>query len=231
EEEKKVVKKRKPVEKMASKVLKDVKKEKPLSVVIEEDGIVVDGARDEKLLDAFGLAVSQVMIEEGVSVPDCTALAKTKYITKEECEEITDKYTGFYEITEDGEAKKVDDIFSAGIKGEEVQLQDKIEFFDSSGNPLLQNSIEFEEFVENSDDIETLKKLKNKIGKKDKAKLENIKKKIDFLKDVKEVERKQKERKRKKQKEKDNNSKKKKEDNSKDQIDDGSGDSDNEDNQ
>ncbi|MCP4970639.1 MAG: hypothetical protein GY932_08625, partial [Arcobacter sp.] len=43
EEEKKVVKKRKPVEKMASKVLKDVKKEKPLSVVIEEDGIVVDG--------------------------------------------------------------------------------------------------------------------------------------------------------------------------------------------
>lgn len=189
QEEKKVEKKRKPVENMAQKVVKKVTKEKPLSKIVEEDGIVVDGARDEKLLDAFGLAVSQVMINDGVSVPDCEALSKTGFLTKEECTEITDKYTGFYEVTEDGELIKVDNIFDEGIKGKGVELGEGVEFFDSSGNPLLENEIEFNEYVANSDDIEALKKLKAKIPKEKIEMLKNVEQKLEFLESIESVQK------------------------------------------
>ena len=189
-EEKKVVKKRKQVNYMAEKVnnLKDNKEK--LSKVVENDGIVVDGARDERLLDAFGLAVSQVMVEEGVSVPDCISVAKTGYLSEDECKEITDKYTGFYNLTEDGSAEKVDNIFTDGIKGKDVELGES-EFFDSSGNPLLDNSLEFDELVVNSDDLDMLKKLKSKIPSGKNAMLETIDGKISFLEDIKEEEQKQ----------------------------------------
>ena len=189
-EEKKVVKKRKQVNYMAEKVnnLKDNKEK--LSKVVENDGIVVDGARDERLLDAFGLAVSQVMVEEGVSVPDCISVAKTGYLSEDECKEITDKYTGFYNLTEDGSAEKVDNIFTDGIKGKDVELGES-EFFDSSGNPLLDNSLEFDELVVNSDDLDMLKKLKSKIPSGKNAMLETIDGKISFLEDIKEEEEKQ----------------------------------------
>lgn len=184
EEEKKVKKKRKPVERMASKVIKKVSSDKPLSQVVENDGIVVDGARDEKLLDAFGLAVSQVMITEGVSVPDCDSLAKTGFLTKEECEEITDKYSGFYEVTGDGEFIKVDNVFSEGIEGKGLKLGENIDFFDSSGNPLLDNEVEFNEYVADSQDVNLLKKLKAQIPKEKIEMLQNIEQKIEFLEDV-----------------------------------------------
>lgn len=187
EGEKKEVKKRKPVQKMAKKVVDKVKKDKPLSEVVEDDGIVVDGARDEKLLDAFGLAVSQVMINDGVSVPDCASLSKTGFLTKEECEEITDKYTGFYEVTESDNLEKVDNIFNKGVEGKGVELGEGIEFFDSSGNPLLNNDVEFNEFVENNDDVGLLKKLKSKIPKENIEMLKNVEQKIAFLEDVEKV--------------------------------------------
>ena len=102
---------RKPVQKMVNIVKKTMDKNTTLSKVVEEDGIVVHGARDEELLDAFGLAVSQVIVQDGVSVPDCPALEKTGYLTKEECEEISTKYFGFYEVGEVGMATKIDDEF------------------------------------------------------------------------------------------------------------------------
>lgn len=188
QEEKKVEKKRAPIENMTQKVVKKVTKEKPLSKVVEEDGIVVDGARDEKLLDAFGLAVSQVMINEGVSVPNCESLSKTGFLSKEECEEITEKYTGFYEVTEDGGVVKVDNIFDQGIKGKGVELSEGIEFFDSSGNPLLDNEIEFNEYVANNNDLDILKKLKAEIPKEKIEMLKNIEQKIGFLEEVNSIQ-------------------------------------------
>jgi hypothetical protein len=158
---------------------------KTLSEQIEEDGIVIDGARDEELLDSFNLAVSQVMMEEGVSVPDCTMLSKTDFLTKDECDEISEKYFGFYDIYGgDGEIKKVDDVFAEGILGDTVEIRnEKIKYFDSSGNPLLENQIEFDELVDNSNDLEMLKDLELELGDKEEMK-NRIKEKIRFLTDM-----------------------------------------------
>jgi len=189
EEEKKIVKKKikkEPVEYMVKKVQKIMDKNTTLSTIIEEEGIVIDGSRDEDLLDAFGLAVSKVMEEEGVSVPDCTALAKTEFLSKEECDEISDKYFGFYDIySEEGKISKVDDVFSTGIAGEDIEIREgEIEFFDSSGNPLLNNQVEFEEIVDENSDIDILKKLKAAIPKEKIEMLKKIEKKINFLKEI-----------------------------------------------
>jgi len=189
EEEKKIVKKKikkEPVEYMVKKVQKIMDKNTTLSTIIEEEGIVIDGSRDEDLLDAFGLAVSKVMEEEGVSVPDCTALAKTEFLSKEECDEISDKYFGFYDIySEEGKISKVDDVFSTGIAGEDIEIREgEIEFFDSSGNPLLNNQVEFEEMVDENSDIDILKKLKAAIPKEKIEMLKKIEKKINFLKEI-----------------------------------------------
>lgn len=182
-EDEKPVKKRKVTNLLVEKVSNQENKDQKLSEKIENDGIVVDGARDERLLDAFGLAVSQVMVEEGVSVPDCSAVAKTGYLTEDECKEITDKYTGFYNLSDDGNAEKVDNIFSDGIKGSAIELGDS-DFFDSSGNPLLENDVEFEELVVNSNNLEMLNKLKAKIPSNKIEMLKNISDKIEFLNDV-----------------------------------------------
>jgi len=192
-EEKKVVTKKikkEPVKYMVNKVKKIVDRNTTLSKIVQEDGIVVDGSRDEDLLDAFGLAVSKIMEEEGISVPDCSALAKTEFITKDECDEISDKYFGFYDIyTEDGVVKKVDDVFENGIVGEDIEIREgSVDFFDSSGNPLLDNQVEFEELVDENDDIELLRNLKSKIPKEKIEMLQKITQKLDFLKDKKEQE-------------------------------------------
>ena len=193
-EEKKVVTKKvkkEPVKYMVEKVKKIVDKNTSLSQIVQEDGIVVDGSRDEDLLDAFGLAVSKIMEEEGISVPDCTALSETQFITKEECDEISDKYFGFYDIyTEDGIAKKVDDVFENGVVGKDVEIREgSIDFFDSSGNPLLNNQVEFEELVDETNDIDILNKLKQSIPKEKIEMLKKVKQKLAFLDDVRNEEK------------------------------------------
>jgi ElaB/YqjD/DUF883 family membrane-anchored ribosome-binding protein len=182
---KKVVKKE-PVKELVKKVKVQSDTNESFSDTIEADGIVVDGARDEELLDAFGLAVSQIMTEEGVSVPDCTAIAKTEYLTKEECDEISEKYFGFYDIyTEDGVARKIEDVFEDGVAGEDVEIRnEQVEYFDSSGNPLLDNLIEFEEFVDESNDEEVLTSLLSNIPNEKTELKEKVQNKLDFLKDV-----------------------------------------------
>jgi hypothetical protein len=190
EEEKKTVKKikkkvkKEPVKELVKKVKINGENNESFSDTIEADGIVVDGARDEELLDAFGLAVSQIMTEEGVSVPDCTAIAKTEYLTKEECDEISEKYFGFYDIyTIDGTVKKVEDVFEQGISGEAVEIRDEqIEYFDSSGNPLLDNLVEFEEFVEDTSNEEVLEDLLSKIPKNKLILQKKVKEKLEFIK-------------------------------------------------
>lgn len=186
--------KQEPVKELVKKVQINSDKNQTFSDIVEADGIVVDGSRDEELLDAFGLAVSQIMTEDGVSIPDCTAIAKTEYLTQEECDEISDKYFGFYDIyTQDGVSKKVDDIFAQGLEGDSVEIRsDEIEYFDSSGNPLLDNLVEFEEFVNESVDEAVLEDLLSKIPPA-KVELQNkIKEKLEFLEEVdkkREIER------------------------------------------
>jgi polyhydroxyalkanoate synthesis regulator phasin len=189
-EEKKVVQKKveikkQPVKELVKKVQINQDKNVSFSQTVEADGIVVDGARDEELLDAFGLAVSQIMTEEGVSVPDCTAIAKTEYLTKEECDAISDKYFGFYDIyTDDGVAKKVEDVFEKGIAGDSVEIrEEQIEYFDSSGNPLLDNLVEFEEFVDKADNKELLEDLLRTIPDSKMNMKEKIKLKMKIFKD------------------------------------------------
>jgi hypothetical protein len=184
EEKPKKVKKRQATNYMAQKV--PVDSNKSLSEVVEDDGIVIDGSRDEQLLDAFGLAVSQVIVEEGVSVPDCTALAKTGYLSQEDCKEISDKYFGFYEIDMiTGEAKKVDDVFKAGVSGAEINIRDsEAELFDSSGNPLLNNIVEFEEVVDNSNDSNFLRELSKKVPKENQEMQKIVEERLDFLEDL-----------------------------------------------
>jgi hypothetical protein len=191
EEKPKKVKKREATNYLAKKVPVDTNKS--LSKVVEDDGIVIDGSRDEQLLDAFGLAVSQVIVEEGVSVPDCSALAKTGYLTQEDCKEISDKYFGFYEIDMiTGEAKKVDDVFKAGVSGAEINIRDsEAELFDSSGNPLLNNIVEFEEVVDNSNDSNFLRELSAKIPKENQEMQKIVDERLSFLEDLKESQKEQ----------------------------------------
>lgn len=191
EKPKKVQKKQKSTNYIVKKVPLDTNK--TLSKVIEDDGIVIDGSRDEQLLDSFGLAVSQVIVEDGVSVPDCTALAKTGYLTLKDCKEISDKYFGFYEIDMvTGEAKKVDDVFKSGIVGTEIDVrQSDVEFFDSSGNPLLNNLVEFEEVVDNSEDVSYLRKLSKKVPKENIKMKKMVEDRLKFIEDLDKSQKKQ----------------------------------------
>jgi len=175
-------KSKKTVKTLVNKVIKTKDSNKTLSQEIQDDGIVIDGGRDEELLDAFGLAVSQAIVEDGVSVPDCIALENTGYLTKEECDEISQKYFGFYTIGENGDASKVDDVFKNGVAGGDIKIKDSdIEFFDSSGNPLLDNQVEFEDVVSASDDLQFLNKLKASIPSNKVSALATVNAKIDFI--------------------------------------------------
>lgn len=188
---KKVQKKKVATNYLANKVPTDTNKS--LSKVVEDDGIIIDGSRDEQLLDAFGLAVSQVIVEEGVSVPDCAALAKTGYLTQEDCKEISDKYFGFYEIDMiTGEAKKVDDVFKAGVSGAEINIRDsEAELFDSSGNPLLNNLVEFEEVVDNSNDPKFLRELSAKVPKENQEMKKMVNERLEFLDELEQSQKRQ----------------------------------------
>lgn len=182
EKPKKVVKKQTATSYIVNKVPK-VDSNKTLSEVVENDGIVIDGSHDEHLLDAFGLAVSQVIVEDGVSVPDCSSLSKTGHITIDECKEISEKYFGFYEIDMlTGDVSKVDDVFKDGIAGSEIAIRDSdVELFDSSGNPLLNNRVEFEQMVDNSDDPVFLENLAKKVPKDKTVLQQKINSRLDFL--------------------------------------------------
>ena len=181
-----ITKKKKHSRVLVNKVIETKDKNTSLSDTLKDDGITIDGFKDEKLLDSFQLAVSQVMVEDGVSVPNCKDLSATGYISLEDCEDITNKYFGFYEIDESGNASKVDNLFKNGVKGAEIEIKEgEVEFFDSSGNPLLDNEVEFEETVDNSNDLGFLNKLENTIPTNKIEFKEKIKARIDFLKESK----------------------------------------------
>jgi len=140
-----------------------LKQEQNLTVYDSTQGkMVISGAADQEILNGFALAISQVMIEEGVSIPDCSSLAKTGYLTKEDCDSISNKYFGFYDFDENGNIRKIDDVLLEGLAGEDIQIRsDDIEYFDNSNNPLLGDFVKFKDFVSMSGDIDLLKSYKN----------------------------------------------------------------------
>lgn len=153
-----------------------------LSNTVENSGIIIDGAKDEALFDAFGLAVSQIIVEEGVSVPSCAKIAETGYLSQDDCNKITEKYFGFYEIGDDGTAKKVDDLFFDGVAGEEINIREaKIEYFDNRNNPLLGNFIKLKEIIKKSTDLTLLKSIKNSLPLDDTMLQKELDKKILLL--------------------------------------------------
>lgn len=149
------------MQKLISTAIKANEMNTTLSDAIQEDGVVIDGAREEALFDAFGLAISQIIIQEGVTVPSCASLASTGYISQQDCDEITQRYFGFYDINEDGNAQKVDDMFSDGIVAEEINIRDaRIEYFDNSNNPLIRDLFKLKEIIKNSSDLTLLQSIK-----------------------------------------------------------------------
>lgn len=133
---------------------------KPKEVFVEKT--VISGAREEEVLAGFTLAISQIMIEEGVFVPSCDKLAATKFISYNDCEEVAGKYFGFYEITDEGSYKKVEDLFENGVIDNQIEIRSTdIEYFDYTKNPLLNDSYKIREVIAISGDSQLLKSLEN----------------------------------------------------------------------
>lgn len=137
--------------------------------------LIVSGATGDRLLKAFTLAMSQVIIEEGVVVPDCGSLADTGYLTKEECDGINGKYFGFYDFSEDGEVTKVGDSLASTILGEELKIRDgQINYFDNKNNPLLGDFVKLRSFIKNSPDITALRTIKQMLGNKSNEQIDKL---------------------------------------------------------
>ena len=158
-----------------------------LSNAMENDGVVVDGGRDKRLLDSFGMAVAKVTMEEGIYNPTCSDLSATNILTQEECEEISQKYFSYYELY--GENGKKNELvrtgtFQEGMSVEEISISDDSIDYES----LSQGGANLESMIDISEDESALKKLSKKLGSSDKDKelKQKIKAKLRYLKDRKE---------------------------------------------
>lgn len=151
------------------------------SEVINEKTII-NGSREEEVLTGFTLAISQIMIEEGIFVPNCSKLATTKFISLNDCQEVAGKYFGFYEITDEGNYKKVEDIFENGVIDNQLEIRSTdIEYFDYTKNPLLNDSYKIREVIAMSGDSELLKSLENFIPADDEDTKKLLENKIALL--------------------------------------------------
>jgi DNA repair exonuclease SbcCD ATPase subunit len=91
-----------------------------------------------------------------------------------------------------GEAKKVDDVFKAGVSGAEINIRDsEAELFDSSGNPLLNNLVEFEEVVDNSNDPKFLRELSAKVPKENQEMKKMVNERLEFLDELEQSQKRQ----------------------------------------
>lgn len=157
---------------------------KSMSQSLEEEGLLIDGARDKRLLDAFGMAVAKVIMEDGVYVPTCATISATGLLTNEECEEITKKYFSYYELYGEDGKKKITNVstgaFESGIAGDEVSISEDIIDYESE---FSTSNDGINAFIDESEDINALKKLSSKLGSGNEQEKEKIKDKIKYLKD------------------------------------------------
>jgi NCAIR mutase (PurE)-related protein len=184
--------KKQSVDYMVKKV-KKIKKTKDvvqnLSKTIEDEGVIVDGGYDKDLLDAFGKAVSRVIIEDGIDVPDCNSISKTGYLTLEECNDISLKYFNYY--NPDGIENNAG-LLQEGVLGDDVEIgtdSTATQYEKTAVISSFKNEDELVEFVDNSSNFQILEELSSNLEEDVSEEIkEKIEQKIEYLKEEQAVQ-------------------------------------------